>query len=104
MLEPLPRRKQTKHGHGCDTLRIKKMHEKIGSQWSLGWCGRTMGAPAPPFPPLGSRFHLGSFACIGILVRVVSDYDSIGSQRDRAKMHLIKLNQEYSNFKFHMIL
>ena len=80
------------------------MHEKIGGQWSQGWCSRTRGVPAPPAPPLGLRFHPGSFACMGILVMLVSDYDSIGSQRDRPKMHLIKLNQEYSYCKFHMIL
>ena len=72
------------------------MHEKNGGQWSQGWCGRTMGAPAPLAPPLGSRFHPGSFACMGILVMLVSDLYSAGSQRDRAKMHLIKLNLEYS--------
>ena len=74
------------------------MHEKIGSQWSLGWCGRTMGAPAPLGAPPGLRFCLGAHANMGILVMLASDYDSTGSQRDRAKMHLIMLNQEYSNF------
>jgi hypothetical protein len=80
------------------------MHKKIGSQRSQGWCGRTMGAPAPPDAPPGLGFHLGAHAYVGILVMLVSNHDSTVSQHDRAKMHLIKLNQEYSNFKFHMIL
>jgi hypothetical protein len=63
------------------------MHENIGSQWSLGWYGRTMGAPAPPGAPPGLVFHLGTHAYVGILVMLVSDYDSIVSQHDRAKMH-----------------
>ena len=88
-------------------LRYTEDQEDTQEDWgqrSQGWCDRTMGVPTHPAPPLGSRFHLGSFACMAILVMLVSDYDSTRSQRDKAKMHLIKLNQEYSKFKFHMIL
>jgi hypothetical protein len=79
------------------------MHENIESQWSQGWYGRTMGAPTPLGAPPGLGFRLGTHAYMGILVMLVSDYDSIVSQHDRAKMQYIKLNQECSNFKFHMI-
>ena len=87
MLRPLQRRKQTKHHHGYDTARIKKMHEKTEGQRSQGRCGRTMGAPTPLGAPPGLGFRLGAHAYVGILVMLVSDYDLIGSQRDKAKMH-----------------
>ena len=64
------------------------MHAKIGASEA------TCGAAAPPAPPLGSRFHPSSFACMELLVMLVSDFYSAGSQHDRAKMHLIMLNQE----------
>ena len=85
---------RTKHCHGCDTPRIKKMHEKIGCQQSQGWCGCTIRPLAPPGAPPSQKFHLGAHAYVGILVMLVSDLYSAGSQRDRAKMHLIMLNQE----------
>ena len=59
------------------------MHAKIGGQRSRGWCGRTMGEPAPPAPPLGLIFCPGALACMGILGMLVSDFYSLESQRDR---------------------
>ena len=60
------------------------MHVKIMGQRSRGWYGRTMGAPAPPAPPLGLIFCPGALACLGILGMLVSGFYSLESQHDRA--------------------
>ena len=63
--------------HAPSWLRYTEDQEDAREDWGPakpGCCGRTM----------------------GILWILVLDYDSTVSQCDRAKMHLIKLNQEYS--------
>ena len=35
------------HHHGHDTQGIREIHARIEGQRSHGWCGSTMGAPAP---------------------------------------------------------
>ena len=78
----LPRRKQSEHHHNPDTQKISEMCMKIRGQWSRGWCGHTMGAPASLGPPPSSGFCLGACACMVILEMLVSDFCSVRSASD----------------------
>ena len=70
------------HYHGHDTQGIREIHARIEGQRSHGWCGSTMGAPAPPGPPPGLEFHQGACACMVILEMLVLDFYSLGSASD----------------------
>jgi hypothetical protein len=80
--------------------RYLKDQRDTGEDW--GASGARCGAVAPPEAPPSLNFGLGSHASVYTLMMLVSDFYLAGSQRDRAKMYLIMLNQNI--FKFHMIL
>jgi hypothetical protein len=79
-----------KHRHERDTQRIKEIQKKMASgvRWGVG---------APPAPPLGMKFCPRSFACMGILMMLVSACDSTRSTSDRVGfVHDHGESKEYS--------